>query len=112
MFLIYCCLFTGTISVTKEGIRFSASGDLGTGNISLKHNTSVDKEDEAVVIDMKEPVSLNFAFRYLSMFTKATALGPTVTLSMSPDVPVVVEYPIDTCGYIRYYLAPKIDDEV
>lgn len=97
--------------MTKEGIRFSSSGDLGTGSIMLKQNTSVDKEDEAVVIDMQESVQLNFALRYLNLFTKATALGPTVTLSMSPDIPIVVEYPIGTCGYIRYYLAPKIEDE-
>jgi len=102
---------TCTISVTKEGIRFSASGDLGTGNIMLKHNTAVDKDTEAVVIDMQEPVELNFALRYLTLFTKATALGPTVTLSMSPDIPIVVEYPVDTMGHIRYYLAPKIDEE-
>ena len=43
--------------------------------------------------------------------TQATSLGPTVTLSMSPDIPVVVEYAIDTMGYIRYYLAPKIDED-
>ena len=97
--------------MTKEGIKFSSSGDLGAGTIMLKHNTSVDKEDEAVVIDMQEPVQLNFALRYLNLFSKATSLGPTVTLSMSPDVPVVVEYPIGTCGYIRYYLAPKIDED-
>ena len=77
----------------------------------LKQNTSVDKEDDAVVIDMQEPVELNFALRYLNLFTKATALGPTVTLSMSPDIPIVVEYPIENYGYIRYYLAPKIDEE-
>ena len=52
------------------------TGDLGTGNIILKHNTSVDKEDDAVVIDMQEPVELNFALRYLNLFTKATPLGP------------------------------------
>lgn len=77
----------------------------------LKHNTNVDKADDAVVIDMQEPVELNFALRYLTLFAKATALGPTVTLSMSPDIPVVVEYPIDTWGYIRFYLAPKIDED-
>ena len=54
----------------------------------LKHNTAVDKEDEAVVVNVQEPVELNFAVRYLTLFTKATALGPTVTLSMSPDIPV------------------------
>ncbi len=103
--------FLGTIAVTKEGIRFSSSGDLGTGNIMLKKNTAVDKDEDAVVIEMQEPVELNFALRYLTLFTKATALGPTVTLSLSPDIPVVVEYPVDTMGHIRYYLAPKIDEE-
>jgi proliferating cell nuclear antigen len=77
----------------------------------LKHNTGVDKPEEAVVIDMQEPVELNFALRYLNLFTKATALGPTVTLCMSPDIPIVVEYPVDTMGHIRYYLAPKIDED-
>lgn len=101
---------TCSIAVTKEGICFSASGDLGQGKIMLKHNAAVDKEDDAVVIDMQEPVELNFAIRYLTLFTKATALGPTVTLAMSPDVPIVVEFPIDTSGHIRYYLAPKIED--
>jgi proliferating cell nuclear antigen len=42
---------------------------------------------------------------------QATPLSNNVMLSMSPDVPIVVEYPIDTFGYVRYYLAPKIDDE-
>jgi proliferating cell nuclear antigen len=102
---------TCTISVTKDGIRFSSSGDLGTGNIMLKPNSAVDKDTDAVVIDIQEPVSLNFALRYLTLFTKATALGPTVTLSMSPDIPVVIEYPIDTMGHIRYYLAPKIEED-
>ena len=102
---------TCTISVNKEGIKFSASGDLGTGNILLKQNTSVDKDEDAIIINMEEPVELNFALRYLTMFSKAASLGPTVTLSMSPDIPILVEYPIDTWGYVRYYLAPKIDEE-
>jgi proliferating cell nuclear antigen len=101
---------TCKISVNKEGICFSGEGDLGKGKIMLKHNTAVDKDEEAVVIDMQEPVELNFALRYLTLFTKATALGPLVILSMSPDIPIVVEYPVDSFGYVRYYLAPKIDD--
>jgi proliferating cell nuclear antigen len=54
----------------------------------LKHNTAVEKEEEAVVVDVQEPVELNFAVRYLTLFTKATALGPSVTLCMSPDIPI------------------------
>merc|ERR1711937_839037 len=82
------------ISCTKEGAKFSAAGYIGVGNI-----------------EMQEPVTLTFACRYLNMFTKATCLAPQVSLSMSPEVPLVVEYRIGDIGHIRYYLAPKIEDE-
>ena len=32
-------------------------------------------------------------------------------LHMSPDVPIVVEYPIEKLGSISYFLAPKIDED-
>jgi proliferating cell nuclear antigen len=100
--VVICC--------TKEGVKFSASGDLGTGNVKLAQTANVDKEDEAVVIEMQEAVTLTFALRYLNFFTKATPLSGQVSLSMSPDVPLVVEYKIGDMGYVRYYLAPKIED--
>lgn len=99
------------ICCTKEGVKFSASGDLGTGNIKLAQSANVDKEEEAVIIEMNEGVVLTFALRYLNYFTKATPLSPQVTLSMSPDVPLVVEYKIADMGHVRFYLAPKIEDE-
>jgi proliferating cell nuclear antigen len=101
---------TCVISCTKEGVRFSVSGDLGTGNVLVRANAGVDKEEDQVVIEMDEPVELTFALRYLNFFTKATTLGQTVVISMSPDVPIVVEYPIDQIGHVKYYLAPKIDE--
>ena len=99
------------ISCTKEGVKFSATGDIGTGNIKLAQSAKVDKEEEAVVIEMQEPVTLTFACRYLNSFTKATSLSKSVQLSMSPEVPLVVEYKIEDIGHVRYYLAPKIEDE-
>lgn len=100
--VVICC--------TKEGVKFSATGELGTGNVKLAQTANVDKEEEAVTIEMQEAVSLTFALRYLNYFTKATPLSPQVTLSMSADVPLVVEYKIGDMGYVRYYLAPKIED--
>jgi len=99
------------IACTKEGVKFSAAGDIGTANIKLAQTSSVDKEEEAVSVDMQEPVTLTFACKYLNMFTKATPLSPQVSLSMSPDVPLVVEYKIGEIGHIRYYLAPRIGDD-
>jgi len=99
------------ISCTKEGVKFSSVGDVGSANIKLAQTSNVDKEELAVTIEMEEPVTLTFASRYLNSFTKATSLSNVVQLSMSLDVPLVVEYRIGEIGHIRYYLAPKIEDE-
>ena len=66
---------TGIISCTKEGVRFSVSGDLGKGNVTVRQNSSVEKEEEQVKIHMEEPVTLNFALRYLGFFTKVRGLA-------------------------------------
>lgn len=103
---------TCIISASKEGIRFSVEGDLGSGNITLRETSGSDaKPEDKVHIKIDAALELTFALNYLNMFTKATPLSPTVTLKMAPEVPLVVEYPIESGGHIRYYLAPKIDDD-
>jgi proliferating cell nuclear antigen len=103
---------TVTIAIGKEGVKFSVSGEMGSGNMTIRQNNSVDtKEEDQVSIEMEEPVTLNFALRYLNFFTKATPLSSSVTLNLSKDVPLVVEYAIESVGHIRFYLAPKIEDE-
>jgi len=104
---------TCTIAVGKDGVKFSVSGEMGSGNMQIRSNAgNVDtKEDEQVDVTFDEPVALNFALRYLNFFTKATPLSGTVLLSLSKDVPLVVEYRLQELGHIRFYLAPKIEDE-
>merc|ERR1711935_1113639 len=61
---------TVTIAVSKDGVKFSVAGEMGSGNMTLRQNSSVDtKEEEQVSIQMEEPVNLNFALRYLNFFT-------------------------------------------
>lgn len=106
------------ISCTKSGVRFSAEGDLGSGSVRLSQSTNLDKPEDDVTISMQEAISLSFASKYLVHFSKATPLCNQVILSLSPDVPLVVEYKITETdndevteiGHVRYYLAPKIDD--
>lgn len=106
-----------TISCAKDCVRFAASGDLGSGNIKLQQTASSDDPDEAVTIQMNEAICLSFALKYLIHFGKATPLASQVKLQLAPDVPLVVEYSIiggeddAEVGHIRYYLAPKIDEE-
>ena len=81
------------VSVTKDGVKFSTTGDIGSANITCRQNMSMDKArtrrqpralrraaltrsrvpqaEEQTVIDLNEPVTLTFALRYLNSFTKA-----------------------------------------
>jgi len=102
---------TCLIKVGKEGVTFSVDGDMGKANITLKDTKGAeDKEEEAVTIRMEEEIELKFALRYLNFFTKATPLSTKVKLSMSKEVPLAVEYKLEGKGFIRYYLAPKVDE--
>eukprot|EP01105_Mastigella_eilhardi_P006533 TRINITY_DN18072_c0_g1_i1.p1 TRINITY_DN18072_c0_g1~~TRINITY_DN18072_c0_g1_i1.p1 ORF type:complete len:263 (-),score=117.41 TRINITY_DN18072_c0_g1_i1:114-902(-) len=102
---------TVVVSVRKEEVKFSVSGDMGTGNISCRQSGEIDKEkDDQTSIELKEPVSQSFALRYLNLFTRATSLSRSVQLQMSPDVPLAVQYRIEDLGSVRFYLAPKIED--
>jgi len=155
---------TVTISCAKDGVKFSVSGDIGSGDMTLKgllstsskkkkkkkanddggdvkvknepnndetqmdedededmHDEDVpvanidDDEDEnlenAVLITLDEAVTQTFSLRYLNNFTKATGLSDKVMLRLGPEVPLEVEYKIADFGSLRYYLAPKIDDD-
>ncbi|KAK9914803.1 hypothetical protein WJX75_000765 [Coccomyxa subellipsoidea] len=102
---------TVLMSVTKDGIKFSSSGDIGSANITVRQNTNVKDQEDATVIDLQEPVSLSFALKYINSFAKATPLSPQVILRLSKDLPLVVEYRIQDMGHLSFYLAPKVDDE-
>ncbi|KAI8072760.1 proliferating cell nuclear antigen [Gongronella butleri] len=100
-----------TIECTKDGIKFSCEGEVGKGGVTLKAGGAVDNEDDATNIELQSSVSMTFGMKYLVNFTKATPLSNRVSLSLSNDVPLLVEYKLGDLGHVRYYLAPKIGDE-
>lgn len=127
-----------TVDVQQDGVQFNVAGPT-SGSIKISQTGSIDDDAASTTITRTEDISLSFAMRYLGYFTKATNLSASVSLSLSADVPLCVEYQIDDAGssvsssavkdettgkkktavksvrqsrgYIRYYLAPKIDDE-
>jgi len=98
------------IACTRDGVKFSSTSDTGTWNIMIAKTANVE-EEEAVIIEMQEPITLSFSCKYLHMFTKASVLGGQVSLSIAPDTPLVVEYSIGEIGHVKYYLAPKVEWE-
>lgn len=96
------------IETNKECIKFSIAGEIGTGNAVLNQRESGD-DNTAVTLEVDEPVSLSFAARYLNLFSKAAGLSNQVTLNMSNETPLMVEFKLsNNAGELKYYLAPKI----
>jgi len=102
---------TVTISANKDGVKFSVTGDSGNGSITVRENNKADKNDESTTIELKEAVSLTFALKYLNTFCKSASLSNQVGLYLSKESPLMVEFKFMDESYIRYYLAPKIDEE-
>ncbi len=101
-----------TIEASKDTVKFSVRGDLGAGSISIRSTAAVDKKDgQGTTISLRQPACLPVSLKFLTHFTKATALSDTVRLEFTNDCPMLVDYPIGDMGYIRFYLAPKIDDD-
>merc|ERR1712084_100101 len=102
---------TMQIQASKDGIRFSVQGDVGTGNVVLKPRDS-EKPEDRVSLTVHESVTATFALRYLVTFAKAAPLSSTVELGLGPDSPLSVKYELEKAdnGYMQFYLAPKIDE--
>jgi proliferating cell nuclear antigen len=92
--MIYAFILV-VINANKEQVRFSANGEIGTGNITLKQTTSSDGKEADTKFDVQEQVNLAFALRYLGFFTKASPLSSQVRLSLSKDG--ISPFPIIIC---------------
>lgn len=50
------------ISCAKDGVKFSASGELGTGNVKMSQTTVMDKEEDAVSVWTVDILNLEAVF--------------------------------------------------
>jgi proliferating cell nuclear antigen len=96
------------IEASKDGVRFSCQGDIGSGSVTVRSHTNAEKPDQDVKITLSEPVSLTFSLKYLVNFCKASGLSGSVKLCLSQEVPLLVEYNLGGASFLRFYLAPKV----
>jgi len=96
-----------TIKADKDGVKFSSLGEIGNGSVTLRSHTNVEKPELNVNVELTEPVELTFSLKYLVNFCKATALSSTVKICLSNEVPLLIEYPLDSGSFLKFYLAPK-----
>lgn len=90
--------------VQKLGDVFCSGELFGKKIIKFSLACNVDKEEKNSYHRDEEISSTSF-------FHKSYPLSPTVTLSMSIEVLLAVEYKIPDICHFKYYLASKIKDE-
>lgn len=100
-----------TIDVKKSGVTFSAEGEIGKSQVHLEKGEAIGDSDESFDLQVNDPIELSFATQYLKKFTAAGPLARDVTVALSADVPMVIAYEVEDFGHLKYFLAPKIDDE-
>lgn len=92
-----CCLHI------ENHLTVSVKGD--AGNVNWKSG------DECKCSVSAETPALEFAIRYLCLFSKAAAVSTKTVLCMAPNLPICLTFPIEEQGYLKFYLAPKMMDD-
>lgn len=119
------------ISLTNKAVKWKWNGENSTGSIVLPAS-------DEVKIKVKQEITSSFSIKFLVNFAKATPLSKFVTLKLTEGMPMVVEYKLfldqeekggkgkgkrkassddegasegEQIGHLRFYLAPKIEDE-
>jgi proliferating cell nuclear antigen len=104
-----------TITMTKKKVIFTSNVDTANAKIILETNKSKKsdekKEDDIKIIyEENDALSVTFALKYLILFAKSSNVSPKITLSLNLGQPMLAEFQCDL-AIIRYYLAPKMDDD-
>lgn len=102
---------TTTIEVSNQGIKFEVEGDIGKGNVILKPAIKEGGTNENVQVNLSESIKMIFSMKYLLNFSKATPLAEKITLKMAKEIPLQIEFKIESFGFVRFYLAPKLETE-
>lgn len=100
-----------TVRCTEGQIRFISNDSAVEATTTFIMGITPDKLEDEVDVDVTEDCKVSYALRYLKAFSAASSLSTRVTLSFSPHYPLLVEYPLGTGGYVRFYLSPKIEED-
>ena len=98
------------IEVKEQKATFSINGKAGVEKIVMKNNNAEKVEDQITIVSDGE-VSLSFGLQYLNSFAKASSLSDIVTLNISSIFILMIEYEMQDIGFIKFYLAPKMDED-
>jgi proliferating cell nuclear antigen len=98
------------ITLTTDFVKFSSVGHVGSSTITIKANEKKKREEE-VSIKIKDTLTVGYTSKNFNCIAKATTLCSQVTISVSEELPLIVEYNIEEIGIIKFHLAARYDFE-
>ena len=100
------------ILVKVDEIRFSVRGATWFGSTSIRRPLfpGVGRYG-GVVINCSTEVVQKLPLEHMISIAKAATLSKDVSFTLSSEGPIRIEYRMGDLGHIRFYLAPKIDED-
>lgn len=99
-----------TITAKPSALEFSCAGDfarqvtiIGEASDGLVMETT---HDDTTFID----ISATYSLKYLTLFSKSSALSNTVSLFIKSNHPLVIEYAVAGLGRLAFMLSPHMDE--
>tara|TARA_B100000925_G_C21923777_1_gene437115 strand:- start:31 stop:855 length:825 start_codon:yes stop_codon:yes gene_type:complete len=110
---------SGKLNLECEGDNSNLDMEFSKNNVESKRVVSKDnkillvkKKQPYKIYDCKGLFDISFSVPYMKNFSKGSSLSDKLTLSVSNEMPVRVQYMInnDSGSILNYYLAPKVSD--
>jgi proliferating cell nuclear antigen len=100
-----------TVRCAEGSIAFSVADASVDATTTFTAGVGPESADDEVDVDVTEGCRVSYALRYLKAISAASGLAPRVSLAFSPHYPLLVEYALSEGGFVRFYLAPKADED-
>ena len=103
--------------MTRDMNNLSNEMDIYRDGTKLELSCRGDFADQCTIIDFPDSVKRTggtFNLKYINLFTKATNMCSSVQIfqdSTNTDMPIIFRYTIANLGDLKFYLAPKVEED-
>ena len=93
------------IHCDEESIKFTTEGLDGKMDVCIPHS-----DIEEYIIEEGASLRVRFSLGYMKKFCQYHKVSDVVEIQISDEYPLLVVYKLNALNYLKFYLAPKIDD--
>lgn len=94
------------IKCTDDRINFSAAGEEGSADIEL----TLDNVESYSIVE-GEIIKTKYSLKFLTKCVELSSVYENVSVEMSRELPLRIQWDLQNSSYLRFYIASKIDIE-